>query len=259
MLAHFEFQPFDESAKRSVYHVRESEIKKLSQISEPIDIFLSHDWPTCMAKLGDTEALIRKKPGFAQDIAKNQLGNPELVQLVEKLKPKFWFSAHLHVKFSAIFPHSDTSQTKFLALDKVLPRRQFMQILEIPEATGECSFSYDLEWLAITKAFDRFLSFELSKSFAILKGIDIEVILAEAREWIEKRFGPDLEVLPFEMSTSDGSSLHKPPNPQTKRFLEMLELSNYLQVVSEKERVRLESFSRVSNPDQILLDDDDDD
>ena len=35
------------------------------------------------------------------------------------MKPKYWFSAHMHCKFSALVPHpSSSSSTRFLALDK---------------------------------------------------------------------------------------------------------------------------------------------
>ena len=54
------------------------------------------------------------------------------------LKPRYWFAAHLHVKFGALVQHEDDSITKFLALDKCLPHRDYLQILDIDVDSGSC-------------------------------------------------------------------------------------------------------------------------
>lgn len=69
------------------------------------------------------------------------------MELLLDLKPSYWFSAHLHTKFPAIVNHDD-GVTKFLALDKCLPRRKFLQVLDIP-SNDEIVLKYDLEWLTI--------------------------------------------------------------------------------------------------------------
>jgi hypothetical protein len=59
-------------------------------------------------------------------IEDGSLGSPAGQQLMGALQPKYWFSAHMHTKFPAIVPHTDGSITRFLALDKCLPGRDFL-------------------------------------------------------------------------------------------------------------------------------------
>ncbi len=77
--------------------------------ADKVDIVMSHDWPNTIEQWGDTQTLIRKKPFFEKEISTQSLGSPPLMQLLQQLKPAFWFSAHLHVKFAAIYPHGRTA------------------------------------------------------------------------------------------------------------------------------------------------------
>ena len=70
-------------------------------------ITLSHDWPSSIYYHGDTDRLIRNKPFFDQEIKTNTLGSPPLLEVLNTIKPDYWFSAHLHVKFAAVFDHHD--------------------------------------------------------------------------------------------------------------------------------------------------------
>lgn len=65
---HFERPPYDDNTIRSVYHVREYDVHKLIQVEEPIDIFLSHDWPVGITDYGNSQDLIRRKQWFKQEV-----------------------------------------------------------------------------------------------------------------------------------------------------------------------------------------------
>ena len=65
---HFEKPPYTMQSMRSAYHVRELEVHRLSRIQEPLDVFLSHDWPRGIAHHGATAELLRKKPFFREEV-----------------------------------------------------------------------------------------------------------------------------------------------------------------------------------------------
>ena len=65
---HYERPPYNESTIRSVYHVREYDVHKLMQIEEPIDIFLSHDWPRGITDYGNCKELVRHKQYFEKEV-----------------------------------------------------------------------------------------------------------------------------------------------------------------------------------------------
>ncbi|CAH7668202.1 lariat debranching enzyme, C-terminal domain-domain-containing protein, partial [Phakopsora pachyrhizi] len=109
---HHERLPFDGRTLRSIYHIREYDIHKVKLLSSTrCDIFLSHDWPYGIERYGDINKLLRDKPFFKEDIDKRDFGSPPLLEVLNTLRPRYWFSAHLHVRFPAIYPHSQVDQT----------------------------------------------------------------------------------------------------------------------------------------------------
>lgn len=87
-----------------------------------------------------------------KDIEKNRLGNPGGMELLKHHSPTYWFAAHLHCKFTAtVRKENEPSRvTKFIALDKCLPEREFLEVLELPHDDAlPMELSYDLEWLAV--------------------------------------------------------------------------------------------------------------
>lgn len=150
MKGHFEKPPYDSSTIRSIYHIRNVEIFRLKQLSQPINIFLSHDWPSNICNYGNKNQLLRFKPHFENDITSGKLGSEPCEELLKILKPDYWFAAHLHCKFAALIPHQNNQTTKFLALDKCLPKRRFLQIINIPHNQElPINVNYDVEWLSI--------------------------------------------------------------------------------------------------------------
>lgn len=74
---HYETFPLNDNHKRSIYHVRKYDVYKMLQVKEPMDIFLSHDWPLGIEQYGDVQWLLRKKK-FFKDEVKTPLGNKKL-------------------------------------------------------------------------------------------------------------------------------------------------------------------------------------
>jgi lariat debranching enzyme len=125
-------------------------------------------------------------PLLMLQVSRRTPGSRPAAELLDKLKPPFWFSAHLHCRFPAIIQHGEGGPTtKFLALDKCLPGRNFLQVrlfhfkliaifmkiqvlqymfasgysipfqvIDIPSNPGPYEIQYDEEWLAITRKFN---------------------------------------------------------------------------------------------------------
>lgn len=65
---HYEKLPYNEGHIRSIYHVREYDVHKLMQVEEPVDIFLTHDWPCGITDYGNWKELVRQKPFFEKEV-----------------------------------------------------------------------------------------------------------------------------------------------------------------------------------------------
>ncbi|KAL1167165.1 hypothetical protein V6Z11_A06G247800 [Gossypium hirsutum] len=151
-LGHHEMPPYNDNTIRSVYHVREYDVHKLMLLEKLIDIFLSHDWPLSITDYGNWQQLVCCKKTFQRMkifissvfsflvdhswLLQGTLGIKPAAQLLKKLRPSYWFSAHLHCKFTALVEHEEGGRvTKFLALNKCLPGRKFLQVSVICRRT----------------------------------------------------------------------------------------------------------------------------
>ncbi|KAI9039587.1 RNA lariat debranching enzyme [Aspergillus affinis] len=104
---HHERLPYNRDDIQSIYHVRELDVRKLLQIRTQVDLGLSHDWPKQVELSGDYETLFRTKRGFRQDSQEGKLGNQAAKYVLDRLRPAYWFSAHLHVRFAASVQHGE--------------------------------------------------------------------------------------------------------------------------------------------------------
>ncbi|XP_078084916.1 lariat debranching enzyme [Mustelus asterias] len=301
---HFEYPPYSQQTLRSAYHVRNIEVFKLKQIKQHMDIFLSHDWPRGIYHYGNKKQLLKHKAFLRPEVEANTLGSPAATELLQHLKPSYWFAAHLHVKFAALMQHPKSNgeqlpkATKFLALDKCLPRRDFLQIVEIehdPNASDQ--LEYDSEWLAILKATNDLINVT-SKTWNMPENNSLHT------KWDYSVSSEDIE----ELLEEQGHNLHVPSNfsqtvptydpahpqrsreavhvinPQTTEFCATFSLIDLNAKVKQmenegfmegEEEIEMDSadnpeepsdyttdtsgLSSSINPDEITLEDDDDD
>ena len=224
---------------KTAYHVREFDVFKLKQVQGDIDVFLSHDWPRGIAQFGNKHELFRKKKFLKEEIESNTLGSPPAEELLKKLKPKYWFSAHLHVKFAALVKHENERTTKFLALDECLPHRDFLQVIDLPGKSAEGGFSLDEEWLSILKANHEYHSVTHSPAQLPAYGTPEAVEIESHRQWVRDRLeavGSSSRTPPdfvatrpaYDPSTETRRRGRAPSNvdtnPQTQALMDLLEL-----------------------------------
>ncbi|MCJ1398454.1 hypothetical protein MMC11_001654 [Xylographa trunciseda] len=378
---HHERLPYNQDDVKSVYHVREFDVRKLLQVRTQVDIGISHDWPRGIEWMGNWKALFAKKDLFEADARAGTLGSSAAKYVMDRLRPPHWFAAHLHCKFSALVNHklvnhhdlsstepavqqtaslagestananqpslekallagqlssvqlnsdeidldmdlddevqlSDkprtallqgqyqqatslqddgptvredlraqlpasfsrpvqalpiatvpapegitNTTTKFLALDKCLPHRKFLQILEIEPADGAISpefskpyaLAYDKEWLAITRvsAADLVVG-NASLPIPPNRGEEYYRLLIEKEEhWVEEnlpRQGGMAVPLNFEVTApvydaNVGVGTKEQPkeytNPQTVQFCNMLGIPNPFHLSEEEREARI--------------------
>lgn len=257
----YESPPYSEDTKRSVYHVRMFDVWRMKHLSGDMDVCISHDWPRGIYHHGDTRDLIRYKPFFAAEIESNSLGSRPNEELLNHLKPSYWFSAHLHCKFAAVVEHKEGKSTKFLALDKCLPKRKFLQIFDLGAELGEekPSLEHDLEWLTILHTTNHLISVKNCPNYLPNKNSTDErgvfTPTAEELAAVNSRFGGDLKVketfqrtaAPHDPNTDSGPFYDSPVEPvrnaQTQQLCDLLNIDDPLQLVLALSGRRFQTYS----------------
>ncbi|KAH2435195.1 hypothetical protein KXW35_005072 [Aspergillus fumigatus] len=142
---HFERLPYNNDDVQSIYHVRELDVRKLLQIRTQVDLGLSHDWPNRVELCGDHETLFAKKHGFREDSNNGRLGSIAARFVLDRLRPAFWFSAHLHVKFNAVVQHGDNLQP-----DSLGPTRHIASSQRTSSNASTLTTSFGMDGAAVT-------------------------------------------------------------------------------------------------------------
>jgi lariat debranching enzyme len=364
---HHERLPYNSDDVRSIYHVRELDVRKLLQIRSQVDIGLSHDWPRGMEWKGDHKQLFRWKPDFEQEAKDGTLGSVAATAVLERLRPAHWFSAHMHVKFAGLWEHSNvkdntrnntqgigeakaaknaeeielgvaedelatapkndaeidldmdmddedlapaptvvptetqqpgdanaTSEvpqdlrnllpasfarsnfepkatlpfpteitnktTRFLALDKCLPKRSFLQLLEVtPHAAADLQrplqLEYDLEWLAITRIFAKDLQVGDTNAQVPTDEGDSHYrpLIEQEMKWVEENIvKAGKMVVPEDFAQTaptyepeSGIRVEESPqeysNQHTQAFCELLQIPNVFHASDEKRAQMMEN------------------
>jgi lariat debranching enzyme len=99
-------------------------VQKLLSVTGHIDVGLSHDWPAWIELFGDSEDLYAKNPHFYESAKKDGLGSKPANQLFDHLRPSYWFSGHMHVRFEA------TVQNTGISVDETARMLHSSQTLE---------------------------------------------------------------------------------------------------------------------------------
>jgi len=117
------------------------------------------------------------------------------MELLQHLYPSYWFSAHLHCKFAALIPEKEgTRVTRFLALGKCLPKRKFLQVLEVrSQIDTPIELNYDLEWLTILYLTNHLLSIKNNINY-LPNQCGIYTPSTEQKQTVYERFDSDLRI-----------------------------------------------------------------
>jgi lariat debranching enzyme len=253
--AHFERLPLSESQKRSVYHVRKCDLDRLLLLTDSFDVIFSHDWPKDVAKHGNLQALLKVKPFLKKEIESGTLGNPFTKQIMTKLRPNFWFAAHMHVFYEATVIHDSYSSgskdnqsesipslkrkhedpdnfTKFMALDKIIHGRKSTHVMEITPSTTNSAMKqgtlyYDNQWLAILKETDSFYSWDKRPLSITLRN----ELKFSSNEFIEIPLNFRQTAPSYPSKSNDVYN-----NPQTREVCEMLGIRVPHDVIYKVER-----------------------
>eukprot|EP01126_Amoeba_proteus_P051328 TRINITY_DN6124_c0_g1_i1.p1 TRINITY_DN6124_c0_g1~~TRINITY_DN6124_c0_g1_i1.p1 ORF type:complete len:311 (-),score=38.79 TRINITY_DN6124_c0_g1_i1:83-1015(-) len=254
---HYEIPPYKNNSKISLFHVRQYELWKLYHLRTPVDIILSHDWPSVAISEGDTTVLYKQRPSLeGQNFGINVYSS-----LLKHIKPSYWFSGHMHVNFESTIPHGKDQETKFMALDKAMQGRPFINFIEMKSSSHCRSLCYDLPWLAITRLclehfpihmenisdiprkffsneeIDREINF-LKRKMEIPEDCDSEAQLHEQKLLISDNFLSRRFAGSFRSRHEKEVGIESEIHPETEQFIQFVNISEKWREIVESRNTR---------------------
>ena len=144
------------SDKKTIFHLREFEIAKISHLKNHVDIFMTHDWPTNLIKEEDKEKIYKLYPHNKEGIIEGTIGSFPGEFILRYLKPNYFICGHMHFYYSNII-----DDTQVYAFDKCVGKRQYFGFIQVKKSIEEIDINDDdiyiePEWMAITHAFNEY-------------------------------------------------------------------------------------------------------
>ncbi|KZO89748.1 Metallophos-domain-containing protein [Calocera viscosa TUFC12733] len=154
--------------------------------------------------------------------------------------PSRSISEHTSVDASTALESPSRQSTYFLALDKCLPNRRYLEIVDVPSpmpvGIDGVAITFDPQWLAITRAFFPYLSLEArQKDMPDLPTMKAEV--GRQLAWVKSHLThggaiPINDVQQFKKTASGGTEQTRGvrwyTNPQTEALCKLLEVENVI-------------------------------
>ena len=183
------------------------------------------------------ESFYKEYPHARKYVENNEVGVAPYFELCKKLKPRNWFAGHMHVKLKSLFKHSNNEETSFLALDKPIEGRKFIDFLEFPcDENAKKELSFDVEWLSILKSTHSLYSFSrknvILPSDHLYKATRTDFSASkEEIEFVKKNFStllisPHYFVKTVPSLVDNKPSLFPYQNPQTVFILKSLQIDS---------------------------------
>ncbi|KAK4968190.1 lariat debranching enzyme [Elasticomyces elasticus] len=92
------------------------------------NVGISHDWPRGVEWKGNWKQLFRFKSHLEEDARNGQLGSVAAKLVMDRLRPRYWFSAHLHCKYSAIVQYEQDSKPQRPLPQNPSAPREFLKV-----------------------------------------------------------------------------------------------------------------------------------